>query len=110
MSFLWEKTGGKSDLSALWDEEQGGQSFLFPLRVCFQGERYKTTIKLKAVKVEHEKNILLKTEDNEIRFNQIGEQLLPYQLSAGEKQILAILLTVLVEDNQSYFLTKNMSC
>ena len=41
---------------------------------------------------------------NEIRFNQIGEQLLPYQLSAGEKQILAILLTVLVEDNQSYVL------
>ena len=41
---------------------------------------------------------------NEIRFNQMGEQLLPYQLSAGEKQILAILLTVLVEDNQSYIL------
>ena len=41
---------------------------------------------------------------NEIRFNQMGEQLLPYQLSAGEKQILAILLTVLVEDNQSYVL------
>ena len=41
---------------------------------------------------------------NEIRFDQIGEQLLPYQLSAGEKQILAILLTVLVEDNQSYVL------
>ena len=41
---------------------------------------------------------------NEIRFNQIGEQLSPYQLSAGEKQILAILLTVLVEDNQSYVL------
>ena len=33
-----EKTGEKSDLSALWDEEQGGQSFLFPMRVCFQGE------------------------------------------------------------------------
>ena len=41
---------------------------------------------------------------NEIRFNQLGEQLLPYQLSAGEKQILAILLTVLVEDNQPYVL------
>ena len=41
---------------------------------------------------------------NEIRFNQIGEQLMPYQLSAGEKQILAILLTVLVEDNQPYVL------
>ena len=41
---------------------------------------------------------------NEINFNQIGEVLQPYQLSAGEKQMLAILLTVLVEDNQSYVL------
>ena len=39
-----------------------------------------------------------------IKFNQIGEVLQPYQLSAGEKQMLAILLTVLVEDNQSYVL------
>jgi chemotaxis signal transduction protein len=36
--------------------------------------------------------------------DQIGEVLQPYQLSAGEKQMLAILLTVLVEDNQSYVL------
>ena len=41
---------------------------------------------------------------NEIKFNQIGEVLQPYQLSAGEKQMLAILLTVLVADNQSYVL------
>ena len=41
---------------------------------------------------------------NEIKFNQIGEVLQPYQLSAGEQQMLAILLTVLVEDNQSYVL------
>lgn len=41
---------------------------------------------------------------NEIRFSQIGETLVPYQLSSGEKQILAILLTVLVEDQQSYVL------
>ena len=41
---------------------------------------------------------------NEIKFNQSGEVLQPYQLSAGEKQMLAILLTVLVEDNQSYVL------
>ena len=41
---------------------------------------------------------------NEIKFNQIGEVLQPYQLSAGEKQMLAMLLTVLVEDNQSYVL------
>lgn len=46
---------------------------------------------------------IVRTE-NEIRFTQIGEQLTPYQLSSGEKQILAILLTVLVEDDQSYVL------
>lgn len=48
------------------------------------------------------KNIV-RTE-NEIRFTQIGEVLLPYQLSSGEKQILAILLTVLVEDDLPYVL------
>nr|MBP7471613.1 AAA family ATPase [Prevotella sp.] len=42
--------------------------------------------------------------ENEIRFNQLGESLIPYQLSSGEKQILCILLTVLVEDNQPYVL------
>ena len=42
---------------------------------------------------------IIRTE-NEIRFSQIGETLAPYQLSSGEKQMLAILLTVLVEDNQ----------
>lgn len=41
---------------------------------------------------------------NEILFTQIGEELTPYQLSSGEKQMLAILLTVLVEDNQPYVL------
>ncbi|MCI6617692.1 MAG: AAA family ATPase [Prevotella sp.] len=46
---------------------------------------------------------IVRTE-NEIRFTQIGETLVPYQLSSGEKQILAILLTVLVEDNQNYVL------
>ena len=46
---------------------------------------------------------IIRTE-NEIRFSQIGETLLPYQLSSGEKQMLAILLTVLVEDNQHYVL------
>lgn len=46
---------------------------------------------------------IIRTE-NEIRFRQIGETLVPYQLSSGEKQILAILLTVLVEDNQNYVL------
>jgi len=42
--------------------------------------------------------------ENEIKFSQIGETLAPYQLSSGEKQMLAILLTVLVEDNQNYVL------
>ena len=46
---------------------------------------------------------IVRTE-NEIRFSQIGETLVPYQLSSGEKQMLAILLTVLVEDDQSYVL------
>ena len=46
---------------------------------------------------------IVRTE-NEIRFSQIGEILVPYQLSSGEKQMLAILLTVLVEDQQPYIL------
>lgn len=36
---------------------------------------------------------------NEIMFEQDGDILCPYQLSSGEKQILVILLTVLVQDN-----------
>ena len=46
---------------------------------------------------------IVRTE-NEIRFSQIGETLVPYQLSSGEKQMLAILLTVLVEDDKPYTL------
>ena len=46
---------------------------------------------------------IIRTE-NEIRFSQIGETLYPYQLSSGEKQMLAILLTVLIEDNRPYVL------
>lgn len=37
---------------------------------------------------------------NEIVFEQEGRQLLPYCLSSGEKQMLVILLTVLVQDKQ----------
>ena len=37
---------------------------------------------------------------NEIVFLQEGRELLPYRLSSGEKQILVILLTVLVQDKQ----------
>lgn len=46
---------------------------------------------------------IIRTE-NEIRFTQIGETLYPYQLSSGEKQMLVILLTVLIEDNRPYIL------
>ena len=46
---------------------------------------------------------IVRTE-NEIRFSQIGETLTPYQLSSGEKQMLVILLTVLVEDQRPYVL------
>ncbi len=46
---------------------------------------------------------IVRTE-NEIRFSQIGEILMPYKLSSGEKQMLVILLTVLVEDMQPYVL------
>ena len=42
--------------------------------------------------------------ENEIRFTQLGEVLSPYQLSSGEKQMLVILLTVLVEDCKPYVL------
>ncbi|MGP1350869.1 MAG: AAA family ATPase [Hoylesella marshii] len=42
--------------------------------------------------------------ENEIQFMQMGETLMPYQLSSGEKQMLVILLTVLVEDSLPYVL------
>lgn len=41
---------------------------------------------------------------NEIQFQQMGETISPYQLSSGEKQILVILLTVLVENQEPYAL------
>lgn len=43
-------------------------------------------------------------EENELRFLQNGDRLTPYQLSSGEKQMLVILLTVLVEDGLPYVL------
>lgn len=39
-------------------------------------------------------------KQNEILFEQDGDTLTPYQLSSGEKQMLVILLTALVEDNR----------
>ncbi|MCH4183277.1 MAG: AAA family ATPase [Prevotella sp.] len=42
--------------------------------------------------------------ENEIRFSQMKETLVPYMLSSGEKQMLCILLTVLIEDQKPYVL------
>ena len=39
-------------------------------------------------------------DSNEILFNQYGETIPPYTLSSGEKQILVILLTALVQENR----------
>lgn len=41
---------------------------------------------------------------NDIAFYQDGDLLFPYKLSSGEKQMLVILLTVLVQDNSHYVL------
>lgn len=41
-------------------------------------------------------------ESNELRFLQYDETLSPYILSSGEKQILIILLTTLIQDRQPY--------
>lgn len=41
---------------------------------------------------------------NEIIFDQYGGRLFPYNLSSGEKQLLVILLTLLVQDNKPYVL------
>ena len=43
-------------------------------------------------------------KSNEIQFFQNGEILTPYQLSSGEKQMLVIMLTVLVENGEHYAL------
>lgn len=43
-------------------------------------------------------------KSNEIQFVQGKDILTPYQLSSGEKQMLVILLTVLVENNENYTL------
>jgi len=47
---------------------------------------------------------LIDRKSNEIQFTQHGDRLTPYQLSSGEKQMLVILLTVLVENNEPYAL------
>ncbi len=39
-------------------------------------------------------------DSNEILFNQFGETISPYMLSSGEKQLLVIMLTALVQENR----------
>ena len=41
---------------------------------------------------------------NELLFNHLGERITPYVLSSGEKQMLIILLTALVENREPYVL------
>ncbi len=52
----------------------------------------------------HDTGKVIDRTSNEIFFLQQGERLTPYQLSSGEKQMLIILLTVLVENQQPYVL------
>jgi predicted ATP-dependent endonuclease of OLD family len=52
----------------------------------------------------HDTHKTIDRRSNEIQFNQNGEVLTPYQLSSGEKQLLVILLTVLVENGEPYAL------
>lgn len=46
----------------------------------------------------------IRRDKNEIYFDSLGEIIEPYKLSSGEKQILIILLTVLVQDHKPYVL------
>lgn len=50
----------------------------------------------------HETGKKIDRESNEIVFLQMGERLLPYKLSSGEKQMLIILLTALVQNREHY--------
>lgn len=46
----------------------------------------------------------IKRDQNEIYFDSYGETISPYKLSSGEKQMLIILLSVLVQDNRHFVL------
>lgn len=77
-----------------------------------------SAVRAKAVEISHNKkrfqdivdDLFSYTEKkidrkrNDLAFIQRGKVLLPYQLSSGEKQILLILLTVLVQDFEHYVL------
>ena len=86
---------GNKIIEELQQGNAGAAQLLSEKKRCFQDivdDLFKATGK-KIVRTE-----------NEIRFDQMGEILVPYQLSSGEKQILAILLTVLVENEEPYVL------
>jgi len=51
-----------------------------------------------------ETNKSIDRHSNEIAFVQDGQRLSPYQLSSGEKQILVIMLTALIENGEHYAL------
>ncbi len=52
----------------------------------------------------HDTGKTIDRRSNEIQFWQRGETITPYQLSSGEKQMLVILLTALVENREHYAL------
>ena len=52
----------------------------------------------------HDTRKTIKRDSNEIVFLQYDEFIDPYQLSSGEKQMLIILLTVLVQNHEPYVL------
>lgn len=52
----------------------------------------------------HETGKTIKRDLNEIYFDSYGEKISPYKLSSGEKQMLIILLTVLVQDRRPFVL------
>lgn len=52
----------------------------------------------------HDTGKTIDRKSNEIQFFQRGEIITPYQLSSGEKQMLVILLTALVENHEHYAL------
>lgn len=52
----------------------------------------------------HETGKTIKRDQNELYFDSYGETISCYKLSSGEKQILIILLTVLVQDSRPFVL------
>ncbi len=74
--------GGSADAASKAQQISAQKELFYNILDTFFAETSKTVIR----------------SENEIKFSQLGEVLVPYQLSSGEKQLLVILLTVLVED------------